>query len=316
MNSRRCLYCYKKLSEEESDFHPQCSKKMFGATVPPVLDYSNDQMLNLAEIVIKSRISVTGVQPKLSLGIQKLSKKSVPQKFTIVGVWDEYILKPPTQLYPHLPELEDLTMHLASIAGIKTVSHSLIRLKSGEPAYITRRIDRQKGKKLHLEDMCQLTERLTEHKYRGSYEQVGKAIVKYSQNPGLDIINFFEQVVFSFLTGNNDMHLKNFSLFKYPKLGYGLCPAYDMVASELVVQGDDEELALTLNGKKKKLKRKDFEEAMSRFGLDERVFANIFARFQKVIPQWHDFIEISFLPPQLKEAYRQMIDRKSKQIEL
>ena len=167
-----------------------------------------------------------------------------------------------------------------------------------------------------MEDMCQLTERLTEAKYRGSYEQIGRTLIEHSINPGLDIINFFEQVIFSFLTGNNDMHLKNFSLFKDPKTGYKLSPAYDMVASELVIEGDDDELALNLNGKKRKLNRTDFESAMSRFDMDQRVFENIFVRFEKSLSKWHEMIAISFLPEKMKEHYHTMIDKKAKQLEL
>jgi len=167
-----------------------------------------------------------------------------------------------------------------------------------------------------MEDMCQLTERLTESKYRGSYEQIGKALVQFSTNPGFDIINFFEQVVFCFLTGNNDMHLKNFSLFKDPEKGYNLSPAYDMIAAQLVVEGDSEELALTLNGRKKKIERRDFEAAMGRFEIDQKAFDNIFERFKKAIPKWHVFVEISFLPDEMKEAYQVMIGKKAKQIGL
>ncbi|MCR6637982.1 MAG: HipA domain-containing protein [Sporocytophaga sp.] len=250
---RRCLYCYQSLEEgDKFEYHGTCSKKIFGNAEPPELEYSNDQMLQLAEKVVRSQVTITGVQPKLSLGIKNMTGNDVAQKLTITGVWGEYILKPPTIHYPHLPELEDVTMHLAEIAGIKTVPHALIRLASGELSYITKRIDRKGKQKFHMEDMCQVTERLTEAKYRGSYEQIGKAIMKYSSNPGLHLIIFFEQVIFSFLTGNNDMHLKNFSLFKDPKLGYSLSLAYDMVAAALVVENDDEELALNLNGKKEK----------------------------------------------------------------
>ena len=315
MSEKRCLFCYQKLAGNEIEFHPQCSKKMFGQSIPPVLEYTHDQMLELAEKVIRSHSTITGVQAKLSLGLKNFSKKDTPQKLTIMGVWGGYILKPPGEYYPNLPELEDLTMHLAEIAGINAVPHTLIRLASGELSYLTKRIDRKGRQKYHMEDMCQLTERLTEMKYRGSYEQIGKALVKYSANPGLDIINFFEQVVFSFLTGNNDMHLKNFSLFKGNN-GYNLSPAYDLVASELVVEGDDEELALNLNGKKRKITRRDFESGMGRFKIDRRAFDNIFRRFKSVIPEWHTMIDISFLPERMKEEYHAMIKRKAEQIEL
>jgi serine/threonine-protein kinase HipA len=297
-------------------FHSRCSRKIFGTVVPPELPYTENELIKLAEQVVKSQKTVPGVQPKLSLGIQKMKESENPSRFTIVGLWGEYILKPQTRDYENLPEIEDLTMHMAEIAKIKTVPHSLIYLQSGQLAYITKRVDREKDKKLHMEDMCQLTERLTEHKYRGSYEQIAKAILKYSANPGFDVINFYEQVIFSFLTGNSDMHLKNFSLLKDKKLGYNLCPAYDLVASQLVVEGDDEELALNLNGKKKKLKRADFETAMSSAGIDEKAIENIFNRFAKSIPKWHEFIEISFVPDEIKMAYHKLIDEKKNQIKI
>ena len=316
----KCLYCYKAINSIESEtpagiegYHPKCSKRFFGNSTPPVLDFTEDQIFQLAEQVIKSQRTITGVQPKLSLGLS--NKIDTPERFTIVGLWGGYILKPQTSLYSNLPEIEDLTMHLAEISKIKTVQHALIKLKSGQLAYITKRIDRNNGDKLHMEDMCQLTERLTEHKYKGSYEQIAKAIKKYTANPGLDVTDYYELVLFSFLTGNNDMHLKNFSLLKR-NLTYDLCPAYDLVASELVVEGDDEDLALNLNGKKKKLKRKDFENAMSSAGLDQKVIENIFKKYKKLLPKWINFIDESFLPEPMKNDYKILITKKSIQTEL
>ena len=316
----KCLYCYKEINSTElktpagiEGYHPKCSKTFYGNSTPPILDFTEDQILELAEQVIKSQRTVTGVQPKLSLGLSNEIDK--PERFTIVGLWGGYILKPQTNLYSNLPEIEDLTMHLAEISKIKTVQHSMIKLKSGQLAYITKRIDRNNGKKLHMEDMCQLTERLTEHKYKGSYEQVAKAIKKYTANPGLDVTDYYELVLFSFLTGNNDMHLKNFSLLKR-NLTYDLCPAYDLVASELVVEGDDEDLALNLNGKKKKIKRKDFESVMKGAGLEQKVIENIFKKYKKLLPKWSKFIDESFLPDPMKNEYKILINQKSIQIEL
>lgn len=312
-----CLYCYNKLETGLIDYHPACSRKIFGKPEPPVLPYTEDQMLQLGEQVIKSQVAVTGVQPKLSLDIEKSVRlkegQKIPQRFTIVGLWGAYILKPATKQYPQLPELEDLTMHLASLAGIATVPHSLIRMQSGNLAYITRRIDRSKKNKLHMEDMCQLTERLTEDKYKGSYEQIGKAILKYSANPVLDLINFFEQVLFSFLTGNADMHLKNFSLIEQPGVGFVLAPAYDMVASALVVQGDNEELALNFNGKKRKLLRKDFDSVFSSFNvLEEKAIRNMYNKFSNAIESWLQFIPESFIDQSLQEQYAQLIQQRAK----
>jgi len=311
---RKCLFCYELLGAEKSEFHTACSRKIFGTPNPPELPYSEDQMLQLAERVVKSQTTVTGVQPKLSLHLEKLAKKDEPQRFTIVGLWGGYILKPPTKQYKFLPELEDLTMHLAEISGIDVVPHSLIRLSSGKLSYITRRMDRINENKIHMEDMCQLTEKLTEQKYNGSHEQIGKAIIKYSTNPGLDIINYFEQVLFSFLTGNADMHLKNFSLYDRPELGYVLSPAYDLVASSLIVEGDEEEVALTLNGKKKKIRKRDFIEAINRFNVDNKAIENMFNKFKSTFNKWHDFIDISFIPDEMKVNYHDLIINRANQI--
>ncbi|NQY66678.1 MAG: HipA domain-containing protein [Flavobacteriales bacterium] len=315
-----CLYCYKTIEQSEnnvevpiSDYHEKCSTIFFGKKTPPVLNFTQDEIIKLAEQVIKSHTTVTGVQPKLALGIDK--KAGNTERLTIVGLWGEYILKPQTELYAQLPENEDLTMHLAEISRIKTVKHCLIKLKSGELAYITKRIDRSKKEKNHMEDMCQLTERLTEHKYNGSHEQIVKAIKKYSANPGLDVTNFFELVMFCFLTGNNDMHLKNFSLLKL-KDEYALCPAYDLVSSELIFDQDDEDLALNLNGKKKKINRIDFEIAMKGSNIDQKVINNVFNKFQELLPKWFLFIDKSFLPGKLKEEYKNLISRKAIQIEI
>ena len=314
----RCLYCYKELAHGEHDFHKACSRKIFGKTEVPELPYTEAQMPDLAKGLIKSRIAVPGVQAKLSLDIERSGKeeKHLP-RFTIVGLWGSYILKPPTDHFQFLPEVEDLTMHLASIAGIQTVPHSLIRLKSGNLAYITKRIDRAKNNKLHMEDMCQLTERMTEDKYKGSYEQIAKAIFKYAANPGLDIINFYEQVVCSFLTGNADMHLKNFSLLKNNTTGYELAPAYDMVATKLLMKEDEEDLALMLNGKKRRLDRRDFDKAMLSASLsDDKSIQRLYLKFAKAIPKWLAFIENSFIPADMKEDYRQLIIERAKRLQI
>ena len=196
-------------------------------------------------------------------------------------------------------------MHLAELAKIKTVTHSLIHFEGGELAYVTKRIDRgTKGEKLAMEDMCQLSERLTEYKYKGSYEQIAKLILKYSSVPKLDVVNFWEQVVFSWITGNADMHLKNFSLYSLRKGIYSLTTAYDMVSTALVMPEDTEELALKLNGKKRKIKRSDFEIAMNKSGLETKIIEKLFAKFEKVTSKWFEFIDISFLPKEMKERYK------------
>lgn len=305
----RCLYCYQPLEEKQIDFHPQCSKKIFGTATPPALPYTKADIESLALEVVRSQVTITGVQPKLSIDLSK--EKEGEKRFTIVGLWGGYILKPQTEQYLNLPENEDLSMHLAKLAKIKTVPHSLIRFKDGSLAYITKRIDRdKKGNKIPMEDMCQLTEKLTEQKYKGSHEQIAKKIVEFSAYPVLDLINYFEVLLFCYLTGNADMHLKNFSLYKGTG-EYTFTPAYDLLSTKLVIPEDNEELALTLNGKKRKLKKSDFNNLLKTFKVDEKAIENVYDKFRKILPQWNDFIDVSFLPEQMKEEYKYLIQNRS-----
>ena len=310
-----CLFCYQPLSENEQDFHTSCSKKIFGQSTPPALPYSEEDLEPLAKEVIQSQTAVTGVQAKLSLHISGSNKKGTERRFTIVGLWGGYILKPPTVMYPQLPEVEDVTMHLAQLAKIKTAPHSLIRLQSGNLAYITKRIDRTKKGKLSMEDMCQLTERLTEDKYHGSYEQIGKAIQKHSATPGLDVVNFFELVLFSFLTGNADMHLKNFSLLEQPGLGMTLSPAYDLVNTALVNPADEEEMALTLNGRKKKLIKEDFIVAMHTLKVDQKQQENIFKKMSIAFPKWLELLDRSFMSDEFKDRYKIILTERMNRLQ-
>ena len=305
-----CLYCYQPLEEGEVDFHAKCSKRIFGMSAPPEFPYDESQMSQLALQVIQSQIVVTGVQPKLSLTIAKGENRWDTKRFTIVGLWGNYILKPPTLNYPEMPEVEDLTMHLAEIAKISVVPHTLIRLKSGQLAYMTKRVDRTDKGKIHMEDMCQLTERQTEHKYQASHEQVAKTLSKFSSNPGLDVVNFFELVLFSFFTGNADMHLKNFSILYDPIMGPVLSPAYDLLSTALLNPKDDEDLALNLNGKKKKIKREDFEAAFNTLKLDVKQQSNIFLKMEKAKNKWLECIQDSFLSPNFKNQYIQLIEER------
>ena len=312
---KRCLYCYQLLTLNENDLHAACSKKIFDQATVPELNYTEEEMKTLGTEMIRDHEALTGVQPKLSVGIIKdrVSAKS-GKRFSIGNQLGGFIIKQPHPQYPFLPEVEDLTMHLASLAKIKVVPHSLIRLASSNLAYITKRIDRKDKEKLHMEDMCQLTERITEDKYHGSYEQVAKTILKYSSNPGLDLVNFFEQVLFCFLTGNADMHLKNFSLIQEPGNGFLLSPAYDMVSTALVNPADDEDLALTLNGKKKKIKRADFEAAFRTLKLDVKQQVNIFQKMERAKDSWWKCIESSFLDEEYNSRYREIIEVKWKRV--
>lgn len=311
----KCLHCYKPLSDGEIDYHKGCARKIFESATVPVLPYTRANIKELAREIVAASTTVTGVQAKLSLDISR-GKAGEAQRFTIVGLWGKYILKPQTDRFANLPENEDLTMHMAEAAGIKTVPHSLIRFADGELCYITRRIDRtRQGGKIAMEDMCQLSERLTEDKYKGSYERIAKLIRQHSAAPLLDVVNFWEMVIFSWLTGNADMHLKNFSLYR-PADNYILTPAYDLLSTALAMPEDDEELALTLNGKKKRIMRDDFEKAMRENGMKDNAIAKLFDRFSKSVPKWHGLINESFLPKALQKAYHDKIDIMAKRLSI
>lgn len=313
---RRCLHCYEPLFDTTSDFHQACNKRFFGQLKTPQLGYSLDNLQELATQVIQSQMAVTGVQAKVSLSLYRKQEKNLTKKLTIVGLYGDYILKPPSEHYAQLPELESATMHMAAVCGINVVPHSLIHLQDGTLCYITKRVDRTRKGKLRMEDMCQLSERLTEDKYKGSHEQVAKLILKYSSNPLLDVSNFYEQVLFSFFTGNTDMHLKNFSLLEKEGQGLSLCPAYDLVPTALVNPADTEELALTLNAKKRKLNYKDFLAAYENGGLNKKVLDNTLELFQYCKPEMEAVIEKSFVSEEYKENYYALLNNRYKQLGL
>ncbi|NTV98432.1 MAG: HipA domain-containing protein [Chlorobiaceae bacterium] len=314
---RHCLLCYKPLERGEADSHPRCTRKMFGTALAPILPYDERQLEKLAEGMIRRQVTVSGVEPKICLNLEKDGRGSKFQRFSIADLRGGYILKPPAGSFSRLPLIEDLTMHMAESVRIDTVPHCLIRMQSGSLAYLTRRIDRSKSGKVHMEDMCQITGRLTGDKYNGSYEQIALAIDRHSANPGLDVIKFFEMVVFCFLCGNADMHLKNFSLVDSPERGgISLAPAYGMVSTALVDPQNNDELALTLNGKKKGITQDDFRQAFDSLSVNEKVRERMFRKFQEAVPLWERLIDSSFLDNAMQNTYKELIRKKSYQLRL
>jgi serine/threonine-protein kinase HipA len=308
----KCLYCYNKLKSDETDFHPACSKKFFGSQTPPLVDLDMKRIKELAVEALGKSISVTGVQPKLSLDFK--GKGAKENRLTIVDLWGKYILKPPFEDYPEMSELEDLTMHLSELLNINTAEHSLVKLKSGELAYLSRRFDRTKNEKLHVEDMAQLTGTLTENKYRSSMEKIGKAILKYSSYPGIDAIRFFELTLFSFITGNTDMHLKNFSLKRNEDDEIMLSPAYDLLSTKLLIPKDKEDLALPINGKKSNFRKKDFDLFASQLGINDAALRKIYERFGDSFSELNKLINKSFLSKEMKEKYIALLEERRRVI--
>ncbi len=310
----KCLYCYDPLNNEV-DFHKKCSSQFFGIQEPPVLPYSMRQMYELAKNIVERSIAVPGVQAKLSISLIKRTQKESEGRLTVVGaLGGNYIFKPPSDKFPEMPANEHLTMRIAEAYNIQVVPSSLIRLASGELSYITKRIDRLgSGEKVHLLDMFQITEAFD--KYKSSMEKVGKVLHLYSENTLLDKIIYFELSLFCFLVGNNDMHLKNFSMIKNTN-GWMLAPAYDLLNVSIILPDDKEELALTLEGKKKKLKNENFVHLGKSLDLTDKQIESVFKRMVKNKAKAIEWIDKSFLSDRMKIAYKEVLESRYLQLGL
>ncbi len=305
-----CLLCYKPLTLDEVDYHIRCITNIFGLKQMPELDIDEKKLSDYAKRIVGANNAITGVQPKLSLWLEE-SKKNM--RFTIVDDKSNYIIKPQSETYISLPENEDLCMHLAAELGIEVATHGLVRMKSGRLAYITRRFDRNKTTKIASEDLCQLSESLTEHKYRGSYEKAGKTIRQFSTQPGLDMLRYYQLVLFSFITGNADMHLKNFSMLEREDGTFSLSPAYDLVSTYLAIKNEPEQMSLNLNGKKNELSKKDFDNLGSNLLLNEKQIYHCYKSFADNSGKIHWWIDNSFLTFEQRDLLKKLV---SKRIEL
>ena len=306
----KCLYCYK-VVENGADFHEKCSLDFFGLKNPPAIPYALNQMTDLAKNIVERSVAVPGVQAKLSMSIVKDKVDITTERLTIVGaLGGNYIFKPPNSDFEEMPENEHLTMRIAESFGIKVVPSSLVRLASGELSYITKRIDRaEDGTKIHMIDMFQITEAFD--KYKSSMEKVGKALQNYSDNPMLDKLFLFELTLFCYLTGNNDMHLKNFSMITTTS-GWILAPAYDLLNVTIVNPADKEELALTVESKKSKLKLEDFVKFGNRLDLNDKQIKGVFKRFLKNKLKAIALINKSFLSEKMKTKYLELLENRYK----
>lgn len=308
----KCLLCYRPLGEENGEMHEHCIRGFFHTDVDARLPFSLSDIDAMAKEHVLAHITVPGVQKKLSLHLQK--ERGRTRRLTVVGYRAAYILKPPSDVYPQLPELEDATMHMAEACGISVVPHGLIRFRSGERAYITRRVDRTRANaKVHMEDLCQVGGRLTEHKYRGSVEQAGRLIWRHSAAPGLDRINFFELLIFCFLTGNADMHLKNFSLLHTDE-GPRLAPAYDLLPTTLLLPEDEEESTLTIDGRKKNLTRTAYLRAAETLEIPPAAAEKAVDSVLDAMPAAVDILRSSFVSSETIAKYEALIAGRMAQV--
>ena len=305
----KCLGCYREIvgNSRNADYHDACIRRFFKTPEAPTIDVTEE--VKALQEGLRIRGAVPGVQRKLSMS---MDRTHYPRRLTIIEPGGEFILKPASPEYAELPENEDLTMHLADIVHIPTGDHTLVRTVSGDIAYLTRRFDRISSgpiakRKRAVEDMCQLSERLTEDKYKGSMEQIARMVRKYSTNPVIDAATLFQLTCFSYLTGNSDMHLKNFSLMTLPSKAITFSPAYDLLSVKLVLPQDEDEMALPINGKQRNITRNDMEYFADYIALSKPQREGIWRSFANARSKWMDMIGRSFLSDDAKERYAAII---------
>lgn len=309
----RCLCCDRPIGdgaseiERESCWHTSCIRRFFGTSEFPPIDISRSNLETIVGETIERGSTVPGVQKKISLRLESGRRT----RLTLTDYPSGYILKPQTEEYEALPEAEFLAMSMARATGIRTVPFALVKLGE-ELAYITRRIDREKGEMLAMEDFCQLEGRLTEDKYRGSYERCAKVVSRYSVRLGFDLSELFLRLVFSFAVGNSDMHLKNFSLIeeKPGKQRYVLSPAYDMLPVNTILPADREQMALTLNGKKQNLRRKDFLVFADSAGIPRAAAEKIIAGVISLRDTYISMCEEGYLPERMKRDLIELMEER------
>ena len=311
----RCLCCNTEIYGEDKDaikiqWHKKCIKKFFGMESLPELEINDKALEELAESAVNKGVTVPGVQKKLSV---HLSKEAGSAKLTIIDYPAGYILKPQSPTYQRLPEAEFMVMKMAELAGIRTVPNALMKYEDGF-VYITKRVDRRKKDLLAMEDFCQLSGRMTSDKYRSSYENCCKVIKKYSQNVGLDMAELFYRLLFCFITGNSDMHLKNFSLIENAPGSriYGLSPAYDLLPVNLILPEDLDQMALSLNGKKRNIRKKDFLVLAENYGMPDRTVTNLFKKVVDLKKMILEQVEMSYLPDDMKSGMKELVDNRIK----
>ena len=301
----KCLCCGKEV-KSTNGWHDSCIKAFFNTSILPVLDSENlrTTLEEMGNEYLSENKSVTGVQKKLSL---HLSKEIGNYRLTLIGYPQGYILKPNSNEYPFIAEAEHLVMLMANECNIKTAPHALIKIND-EYAYITKRIDRVNNEKRHMEDFCQLANRPTEYKYNGSYEKCAKIIDQYSINPMIDKVELYYRLCFCYIVGNSDMHLKNFSLIE--KDGkHALSAAYDLLPVKLIIN-DEEDLALTLNGKKKNITRKDFLNFSESIGMDRKVAIKLLDSILCKKEKFISMINESLIPEDSKVKFIEYISDK------
>ncbi len=279
-------------------------KRMFNSSRWPIIDFDLGDLSRQAQ-KLTGKLSISGVQPKLSVMLDKKNNILVP-----AAEGGAYILKPQTLDFPNIPENEQCCMDIAEKLNINVPLHCLIPLKDNSLAYVVKRFDREKGVKIHQEDFAQVLEYTD--KYTGSVEQIGRRLKEISSAPGYDVQLFFERVILNFIIGNGDAHLKNYSISYLDKDNIRLTPAYDIVCSKLVIP-NEEDSAIAINGKKNKLERGDFDKLADYFNIPIKVR---YEKFEKKLDVIRKIIETSKIDKEKQEEFLEIVKERMSRIKL
>jgi serine/threonine-protein kinase HipA len=303
-----CLSCH--LPIEQGPYHEKCLKNLFGTSRAPRISFSTSDIPVQLRQSEQKLFSISGVQIKtlVRLNAEKMELLIAPSEGT-------HILKPEPTEYPELPMTENLCMGMAAAADLEVPPHGLFPMKDGKYGYVILRFDRTpQGEKIHKEDMAQIMDLPSDSKYSGSLESIGKALWKHASFPGLEALRFFERVLFCFLIGNGDMHLKNWALIRDSQGLLRLSPCYDFVSSRLYIR--DEESALTLNGRKNRLRRSDFDVLANSLKIDPKAKDNVYTFFTEKASLWRQMVTQSPLSANRKESLEMLIASRLKHLGL
>ena len=275
-------------------------------------EYTQDEQLDKITKP-ETRISISGKHPKLLVDLNKNEKK-----FEIAMSGGRYILKPQNPKWPQMPENEDLTMKLAGCMGIETPTHGLLCCKGGYFSYFIRRFDRgDYPYKLPIEDFAQLQGKMRESKYDSSMEKVADTVEQYCSFSAVEKKELFKRTIFIYLTGHQNMHLKNFSLITINSIVM-LSPVYNLINSTIVDTSNLEEIALPLNNKTHDLTKEDFITyyGIKRLNLTSKIIDEVLNQFSKQIDQWKKLIDSSFLSEDLKKKYTHVLNERKNKLDI
>jgi serine/threonine-protein kinase HipA len=298
----RCLICAGKLVEATTHHHAACLRDLFGTDTLPAIDVDLARLHTLAFAMV-GRVSVSGVQRKLSVRLD--AERATLQVAVAEG---RFILKPQSGTFPHLPENEWLTQHLARIAGISVPVAALLQLPDDSWAYLVPRFDREAGRKLAMEDFCQLAELGPGAKYEGSAERCAHLVRRYATEPLVDLLRLYRQLVFTWWVGNGDLHLKNLALLRGQDGIWRLSPAYDQLNTRLVIP--DDPMALPVCGKRDNLKPETWQELAQRFGIGGKAADRVRRELAAVLPEALALVDEAPLPQEMRASYAAQLQER------